>query len=102
MVNATCIQKFRDKRNVIVGYRIQDDSGNVKDVTPQQLKQAISNRKIEIRNLKLTSDGKLIRCDSKFSKGAFDSDLYLIHQISTHVLKYLHIEKTLNDPEKLE
>ena len=60
MIQAKCIQKFRNKQNQIVGYRLQDLQGNLKDVTPQQLKQAIQNNQINITNLTLTSDNRLI------------------------------------------
>ena len=60
MVKAKCIQKFRDKHNKIYKYRLQDQQGNTKDVTPDQLKQAIKNNQITITNLTLTSDNRLI------------------------------------------
>jgi len=59
MFQAKCIQKFK-KNNKIYGYRLQDPQGNTKDVTPDQLKQAIKNQQIAIINLTLTSDNRLI------------------------------------------
>ena len=59
MIQATCIQKFK-KNNRIYGYRLQDSQGNTKDVTPDQLKTAIQNQQINIINLTLTSDNRLI------------------------------------------
>ena len=32
MIQATCIQKFRDKHNNIYGYRIKDTTGKTLDV----------------------------------------------------------------------
>lgn len=67
MIEATCINVFRhnglpwDPNNgKIKGYELQDDSGNIITVTSEQLKEAIVNNKISIRNITLTSDGRLV------------------------------------------
>lgn len=60
MVTCICIQKFRDKRGNIYGYRLKDSSGNIQDVTPDNLKCAISKGHICVTNLKLTSNNKLV------------------------------------------
>ena len=60
MIQAKCIQKFRDKNNKIYGYRLIDLNGNTQDVNPESLKQAIKNKQIHIVNLTLTSDNRLI------------------------------------------
>ena len=60
MIQAKCIQKFRDKSNRIYGYRLIDLSGNTKDITSDDLKKVISAGKIVVINLKLTSDGRLV------------------------------------------
>ena len=60
MNQAKCIQKFRNKRNQIYGYRLQDQQGEIIDVSPTQLKTAIKNKQIHITNLTLTSDNRLI------------------------------------------
>lgn len=60
MITVKCIQKFRNKNNQITGYKLQDCTGAVKDVTPEQLKNAIRSNSVSVVNLKLTSDGKLI------------------------------------------
>lgn len=62
MIQAKCIQKFRDKNNKIYGYRLQDQAGKQINVTTQQLKSAIANKQINIINLKLTSDNRLVSC----------------------------------------
>ena len=59
MIKAICIQKFK-KNNRIYGYRLQDSQGNTKDVYADQLKQAIKNQQINIINLTLPSDNRLI------------------------------------------
>lgn len=63
MIQAKCIQKFRDKNNHIYGYRLQDQAGKQLDVNTQQLKSAIANKQINIINLKLTSDNRLVSCE---------------------------------------
>lgn len=60
MIQAKCIQKFRDSKNKIYGYRLIDINNQTQDVTPDDLKRAILNRQINIVNLTLTSDGRLI------------------------------------------
>ena len=59
MITVKCIQKFK-KNNRIYGYQLQDSQGNTKDVTPDQLKTAIRNNQINIVNLTLTLDNRLI------------------------------------------
>ena len=65
MIQAICLKKFRNKNNQIIGYRIQDKNGNTLDVKSEYLKQAIKNKQINVINLTLTSDNKLI--DTKIS-----------------------------------
>lgn len=60
MITCKCIQKFRDKNNVIYGYRLVDSNGNTRDIVPDQLKQAIKNKQVYVNNLTLTADNRLI------------------------------------------
>lgn len=60
MIQAKCIQKFRDRSNRIYGYRLQDINGSTQDVVPEQLKEAIKSGMIQVTNLVLTSDGRLV------------------------------------------
>ena len=60
MLKVKCIQKFRDKNNIIIGYRIVDQNGNMKDVSSESLKQVIQQGRLEVVNLTLTSDNRLI------------------------------------------
>ena len=68
MIQALCLQKFRNKNNQIIGYRLQDRNGNTLDVKSEYLKQAIKNKQINILNLTLTSDNKLIDKEYKSQK----------------------------------
>ena len=60
MIQAKYIQKFRDKHNNIIGYKLLDSHGNIKDVPSDKLKIAIKNKNIDVINLTLTSDNRLI------------------------------------------
>ena len=60
MVTCKCINKFRDKHNAIIGYRLKDTTGKCIDVTSDQVKVAIKNNQITVTNLTLTSDGRLV------------------------------------------
>lgn len=65
MIQAKCVQKFRDKNGKIYGYRLQDLNGQTQDVKPENLKQAISNNQLHVINLKLTSDNRLVDSSEK-------------------------------------
>lgn len=68
MIQAKCVEKFRDKNNHIYGYRLKDSQGNTKDVGTDQLKNAIKNGQINILNLTLTSDNRLVDTTPNKSK----------------------------------
>lgn len=61
MIKATCIQKFRDpKTEKILGYKLKDSKGMTLDIEANKLKREILNGTIEIDNLTLTSDKRLV------------------------------------------
>jgi len=60
MIQAKCIQKFRDRQGKIYGYRLQDINDQIRDVEPNDLKRAIASNQIEVVNLTLISDGRLV------------------------------------------
>ena len=60
MLKVKCVQKFRGKDNSIRGYRIIDQYGNAKDISSEELKKSIRLRVLEVINLTLTSDNRLI------------------------------------------
>lgn len=55
-----CEEKFRDKNGVIKGYRIKYENGTARDVKAEELKANIKSGQIEVVNLTLTVDGRLI------------------------------------------
>ena len=65
MIQVKCIQKFRDDKGRIYGYRLIDLCGKTQDITPENLKAAISNKLITVVNLTLTTDGRLISTKEK-------------------------------------
>jgi hypothetical protein len=61
----TCVSKYRDKHNNIIGYTLEDEKGDKRDIEAKELKQLMINRQIQVENLKLTIDNKLIDWDNK-------------------------------------
>lgn len=66
MMQITCLEKLRDKNCIIYWYRIMDKmSGERRDVTPNQLKNAIALQQCVCDNLTLTSDWRLMNSNGK-------------------------------------
>lgn len=63
MVECKCINKIRDKYNNIQAYVLMDTQGISITMDSSRLKEAIFLKQINVKNLKMTTDGKLI--DSK-------------------------------------
>lgn len=104
MVQARCIQKFRDKNNNIKGYLLEDCTGQQLQVSPDQLKMAIFSKQIEIINLTLTKDGRLIDKEKSTaapkskSKDAFDE---LWDYVRSLKLKSSNTDKLSYEEEKI-
>lgn len=60
MIQVRCIEKIRDKNNHIMGYKIQNLTGETRVVDKDKLKEAVRNKKLDIVNMTLTSDNRLI------------------------------------------
>lgn len=76
MLSMRCIDKYRDNNGNIVGYLLQPvDGGEVREVVANLLKQQIATHNIEVVNLKLTSDNRLISIPDQ-SKQFDDDELY--------------------------
>lgn len=61
MVYVTCIEKIRDKSgNNIVAYKLQDINGEIRTLSSDDLKLNMLNKNINVNNLKLTQDNRLI------------------------------------------
>lgn len=68
MIICECIEKFRDKHNLIVGYRLRDSEGQIVDMWAAELKSAIKESRISVVNLELKKDGRLVDIMSKETK----------------------------------
>lgn len=80
------IEKFRGKGNKIVGYRLQDKQGITCDMSSEELKRAIKIGAIEVVNLTLTSDNRLVSTKEKMQ------GLQSVHNeciITREFIKYL-------------
>lgn len=71
-IKCTCIYKFRDNNGNIKGYRLQDKQGQIQDMESDKLKSAIRAKQIDVDNLTLTVDNRLM---SKTAKDANSMDL---------------------------
>ena len=60
----TCTERFMNNRREIGVYALKDGNGNVVRISASELKRLISNGKILVTNLKLTSDNRLIMADN--------------------------------------
>lgn len=59
-IKAESVYKYRDKQGNIVGYQIEDINGTVIQVNANKLKDLIRNYQLDVIDLTLTSDGRLI------------------------------------------
>ena len=56
-----CISRVRNNKGEIVGYVLQNSVTHQElSVSPLELKNKISNNRVDVLNLKLTSDGRLV------------------------------------------
>lgn len=60
MIQCSCKEKIRDKNGTIVMYKLEDSYGNMQEIAPEVLKDAIRNRQIYVTDLKLTANNRLI------------------------------------------
>lgn len=58
-VVATCVEKIY-KGNKVIGYKLKSSTGEVVDVKAENLRNAMSNNIVNITNLKLTSNNRII------------------------------------------
>lgn len=63
MITARCIDK--SIVNKIKTYKLIDTQGNIIEITSSNLKEAIKNKQIDVINLKLTTDNRLISIKRK-------------------------------------
>lgn len=64
-IKLTCVNKVRNNNNVIQAYQLREvGSGALHELTTDELKNGIRNKRYIVNNLKLTSDGRLIDNDT--------------------------------------
>lgn len=103
MVKCKCIEKKRNKHGIIKSYVLQDNTGRKLEITAEQLKQAIFFEQVEVTNLKLTADGKLINKQdinipdniNKIGNDAF-SDKKQLHNEVGGIGHYIELPKNIN------
>ena len=59
-IQCKCTARVRNNSNVITHYHLIDDSGNKVIVTSEYLKGALKHKSVDVINLKLTSDGRIV------------------------------------------
>ena len=59
LIQAICIDKIKDK-NKVIGYNLKYDNGTVEYIDKKELKFKILSKKINVRNLTLTTNNRLI------------------------------------------
>lgn len=88
MITCRCVTKHRDNNGKIIGYKLQDLQGVIRDVKPDQLKRAIKLNKIIVENLQLTKDDRLVDTKSQSL-----SDVFTVNRaITSNKSKSMHIE----------
>ena len=120
MLKMKCVDKHRDEQGRICGYLMIRDDGKLQPWSPYALKQAILEKSVEVRNLTLTSDGRLVdKSEEKNTKQVYTNEsmtctpnpedkarfneiLYLINKNYTGDSSYKHASYwNQNDIDKL-
>lgn len=97
-----CTAKLRDKNDKIVGYDLRNISTNQQQrVEPLTLKKFMDNRTVNILNLQLTSDGRLIDKEiENTDKVIRDENFNKFINILINKYGKTHIESVLTNPYK--
>lgn len=64
-IKATCIKKHKDKHGRIIGYTLMDSNNQTVNFYSDALKEHIKTGRIQVDNLKLTIDNKLITIEKQ-------------------------------------
>lgn len=60
MIKARCTKEIKDKQGNTIGYTVQDNKGHKVNFYKEAIKEHITNKKLDIPNLKVTSDGRIV------------------------------------------
>lgn len=77
MINAKCIEKFRDNQGRLIGYKLVDYCGQTQELSSEDLKRAIVNKQINVINLTLTKDRRLVDAGISTNIDSLTKKLYL-------------------------
>ena len=102
MIKALCVEKYKDKNGNIIGYKLQDNNGVQLKFDADQVKKAIFLKQLEVINLKLTSDGRLISTNILESNDIIKICNYLDRLMITEVIKNTRlvlVNSTLNEDQ---
>ena len=104
MIAAKCIQKYRNNQGKIYGYRIIDGNMCPLDIETDKLKAAIRNKEIDVINLTLTSDNRLIDSSERKStsiskshnkKSTLDNSTQNVKSLNTFIENLMTKSKAL-------
>lgn len=100
-IQAKYINKVRDKNNNIIGYTIMDGKGRTINIQSNELKQSIKLGKLELINLTLTKDNRLVDKGKQGNKSEKQvekrkiTDIYKDFELMLFNNKQTRIEKEL-------
>lgn len=60
MTDLECVREIKTNGNIISGYVLRDKSGNEREFKSKDIRYLIETNKVNISNLKMKSDGKLV------------------------------------------
>lgn len=89
MIIAKCIHTFRKENGTIYGYRLIDRRGQIRDIKSIQLRKAMIENKIQVVNLRLTKDYRIIgtkyKADSNDTEKAYKNFMSNITKLMKEV-----------------
>lgn len=103
MDNFTCVDRIRDKQNRIVRYvLLNTNTHKFVKVEPDNLKNALRNKKINVLNLQVTSDNRLLLKEAKFQNKVDKSNEK--YEDNIHIHKHLEdkVDKLMQEMLKFK
>lgn len=65
MIKAKCTREIKDKQGNIIGYTVQDNKGHQANFYKEAIKDHITNKRLDIPNLKVLPDGRIVISNKK-------------------------------------
>ncbi|MBD5508850.1 MAG: hypothetical protein HDR05_12605 [Lachnospiraceae bacterium] len=85
-----CVKKYYGKNNDVIEYDLMNENGAVQTYDKDAVKQAITKKKIEVINLQISSDGRLVDKAVKLEKTPNNQEQTDIQQILTYAYEYAY------------